>query len=259
MNDFEAIELLKKEPRNKEAIKYLYLTHKLNVENFLAYKLGDSKFEGHWNIAEDFYHQGFLKALDNINSYEANSFSNWIKTISYNLYKDSLKKKSMEIDKNEEKKMKAEDRRVKVLNEAEVSNDNGIKRTNYAYIENTKQASRISREVNVDEGDIDYLDNPDEEDSFSDEFSSDEEDAPGNFMKKEIKNCIQNAFEKFKKVEAKNQSDRAYVMSLLYKDKSLEEIAENIGRTYAATKVFISETKKKFIPFSKPCFDLLKD
>ena len=78
-------------------------------------------------------------------------------------------------------------------------------------------------------------------------------------MKKEIKNCIQNAFEKFKKVEAKNQSDRAYVMSLLYKDKSLEEIAENIGRTYAATKVFISETKKKFIPFSKPCFNLLKD
>ena len=253
MNDLEAIELLKEEPRNKEAIKYLYLTHKLNVENFLAYKLVDSKFE-----AEDFYHQGFLKALDNINNYEANSFSNWIKTISYNLYKDSLKKKTMEIDKNEEKKRKAEDNRVKVLNEAEVSNDNGIKKTKYAYIENTKQASRISREVNVDAEDIDYLDDQDKEDSYGDEFKNDE-DVPSNFMKKEIENCIQNAFEKFKKVEAKNQSDRAYVMSLLYKDKSLEEIAENIGRTYAATKVFISETKKKFIPFSKPCFDLLKD
>ena len=253
MNDLEAIELLKKEPRNKEAIKYLYLTHKLNVENFLAYKLVDSKFE-----AEDFYHQGFLKALDNINNYEANSFSNWIKTISYNLYKDSLKKKTMEIDKNEENKRKAEDKRAKVLSEAEVSNNNGIKKTKYAYIENTKQASRISREVNVDAEDIDYLDDQDKEDSYGDEFKNDE-DVPSNFMKKEIKNCIQNAFEKFKKVEAKNQSDRAYVMSLLYKDKSLEEIAENIGRTYAATKVFISETKKKFIPFSKPCFDLLKD
>ena len=253
MNDLEAIELLKKEPRNKEAIKYLYLTHKLNVENFLAYKLVDMKFE-----AEDFYHQGFLKALDNINSYEENSFSNWIKTISYNLYKDSLKKKTMEIDKNEENKRKAEDKRAKVLSEAEVSNNNGIKKTKYAYIENTKQASRISREVNVDAEDIDYLDDQDKEDSYGDEFKNDE-DVPSNFMKKEIKNCIQNAFEKFKKVEAKNQSDRAYVMSLLYKDKSLEEIAENIGRTYAATKVFISETKKKFIPFSKPCFDLLKD
>ena len=253
MNDLEAIELLKKEPRNKEAIKYLYLTHKLNVENFLAYKLVDMKFE-----AEDFYHQGFLKALDNINSYEENSFSNWIKTISYNLYKDSLKKKTMEIDKNEENKRKAEDKRAKILSEAEVSNNNGIKKTKYAYIENTKQASRISREVNVDAEDIDYLDDQDKEDSYGDEFKNDE-DVPSNFMKKEIKNCIQNAFEKFKKVEAKNQSDRAYVMSLLYKDKSLEEIAENIGRTYAATKVFISETKKKFIPFSKPCFDLLKD
>lgn len=258
MNDLEAIELLKKESRNKEAIKYLYLTHKLNVENFLAYKLADSKFEGHWNIAEDFYHQGFLKALDKINSYREKSFSNWVKTISLNLYKDYKRKRTMEIDKNEEIK-KAKDKRVKVLNEAEVSNDSGVKKTNYAYIENTKQVSRISREVSVDEGDIDYLDNPEEQEPLSDEFSSNEEDAPRNFLKKEIKNCIENAFEKFKKVEAKNQSDRAYVMSLLYKDKSLEEIAKNIGRTYAATKVFISETKKKFIPFSKPCFDLLKD
>ena len=249
MEDKKAIELLKKEPNNAKAIEHLYKNYALEVIKFITYKGANPE------IAEEIFQEAFLVALEHIQKYEDNSFANWIKTISYNLYKDYLRKLTTEFNKDKSKE-NIEIKRAKALKDAVITLENGIKKTKYSYLDKKQESIREGREIYISSEEMQtYLDNH----NRSIDGWNDSENISDSRNKKDIQDCVKNAFAKFAKDGGRNQDDRAYVLSLLYSDTSLDDIARKINRTYAATKVFISETKKKFIPYSRPCFELLKD
>ncbi len=53
--------------------------------------------------------------------------------------------------------------------------------------------------------------------------------------------------------------DRAYALVLQMDGESIEEIGHRIGRTVAATKEYLSQCKKKLLPFISHCRELLAD
>jgi len=249
VEDTKAIELLKKEPNNPKAIEHLYKKYALEVIKFITYKGANPE------IAEEIFQEAFLAVLEHIERYEDNSFANWIKTISYNLYKDYLRKLTTELNKGKNKE-NMESKSEKALKDAVVSLENGIKNTQFSYLGKKQDSNREGREIYISSDEMQiYVDNHNK----SIDGWNDNENIYDSRSKKDIQDCLKNAFAKFAKDGGRNQDDRAYVLSLLYSDVSLDDIAKKINRTYAATKVFISETKKKFIPYSKPCFELLKD
>lgn len=249
MEDKKAIELLKKEPNNPKAIEYLYKKYALEVIKFITYKGANPE------IAEEIFQEAFLVALEHIQRYEDNSFTNWIKTISYNLFKDYLRKLTTELNKTKDKE-NIESKREKAFKDAVVTLENGIKNTQFSYLGKKQDTAREGREIQITSDEMQtYLENHNK----SIEGWNDADSVSESRSKKDIQECLKNAFAKFAKDGGRNQDDRAYVLSLLYSDTSLDDIAQKINRTYAATKVFISETKKKFIPYSRPCFELLKD
>ena len=249
MEDTKAIELLKTEPNNPKAIEHLYKKYALEVIKFITYKGANP------DIAEEIFQEAFLVALEHIQRYEDNSFTNWIKTISYNLYKDYLRKLTTELNKNKDKE-NIEGKREKALKDAVITLENGIKNTQFSYLGKKQDITREGREVYITSEEMQtYVENHNK----LIEGWNDAENISDSLSKKDLQDCVKNAFAKFAKDGSRKQDDRAYVLSLLYSDVSLSDIAKKINRTYAATKVFISETKKKFIPYSRPCFELLKD
>ena len=65
--------------------------------------------------------------------------------------------------------------------------------------------------------------------------------------------CVSAGLEIF----AQQMPERAYVLTLVMDGSSLAEIGELIGRTTAATKVFLFECRKKLKPFVAHCAELL--
>jgi RNA polymerase sigma factor (sigma-70 family) len=53
--------------------------------------------------------------------------------------------------------------------------------------------------------------------------------------------------------------DRAHALVLQMEGESIEEIGNRIGRTIAATKEYLSQCKKKLLPFISHCRELLPD
>jgi RNA polymerase sigma factor (sigma-70 family) len=68
-----------------------------------------------------------------------------------------------------------------------------------------------------------------------------------------VDECFRDGFMKF---EAK-MPDRAYVLDLMLDGTSVDTIAGLIGRGYDATKVYLSESRKKLGPFISHCRELL--
>ena len=64
--------------------------------------------------------------------------------------------------------------------------------------------------------------------------------------------CIEEKFKLFKQ----EMPDRHYVINLQKDGVSIEDISIRIGRSYAATKEFLSQSKKKLIPYFEECKDL---
>jgi RNA polymerase sigma-70 factor (ECF subfamily) len=64
--------------------------------------------------------------------------------------------------------------------------------------------------------------------------------------------CIEEKFKLFKE----EMPDRYYVINLQKDGVSIEDISIRIGRSYAATKEFLSQSKKKLIPYFEECKDL---
>ena len=64
--------------------------------------------------------------------------------------------------------------------------------------------------------------------------------------------CIEEKFKSFKE----EMPDRHYVINLQKDGVSIEDISIRIGRSYAATKEFLSQSKKKLIPYFEECKDL---
>ena len=64
--------------------------------------------------------------------------------------------------------------------------------------------------------------------------------------------CIEEKFKLFKA----DMPDRHYVINLQKDSVSIEDISIRIGRSYAATKEFLSQSKKKLIPYFEECKDI---
>ena len=64
--------------------------------------------------------------------------------------------------------------------------------------------------------------------------------------------CIEEKFKLFKE----DMPDRHYVISLQKDGVPVEDISIRIGRSYGATKEFLSQSKKKLIPYFEECKDL---
>ena len=64
--------------------------------------------------------------------------------------------------------------------------------------------------------------------------------------------CIEEKFKLFKE----EMPDRHYVINLQKDGVSIEDISIRIGRSYAATKEFLSQSKKKLIPYFEECKDI---
>jgi RNA polymerase sigma factor (sigma-70 family) len=151
VEDTKAIELLKKEPNNPKAIEHLYKKYALEVIKFITYKGANPE------IAEEIFQEAFLVALEHIQRYEDNSFTNWIKTISYNLYKDYLRKLTTELNKDKEN---IESKREKALKDAVVTLENGIKNTQFSYLGKKQDSKREGREIYISSDEMQiYVDN----------------------------------------------------------------------------------------------------
>ena len=68
-----------------------------------------------------------------------------------------------------------------------------------------------------------------------------------------VSDCID---EGLKKLEA-DDSERAYVLQLLVAEVALQDIADRIGRSYGATRTYLTECRKKLRPYVEPCLELL--
>lgn len=71
----------------------------------------------------------------------------------------------------------------------------------------------------------------------------------------ELEICIDNLVEKM----AETEPDRARALMMKLNGESIAAIAEVIGRTVAATKQFLSQTRKKYEAGLSLCWDLRKD
>ena len=56
---------------------------------------------------------------------------------------------------------------------------------------------------------------------------------------------------------AQQMPERAHALSLQMEGQSIEAIGQQIGRSAAATKEFLSQCRKKIQPFIAHCMDLL--
>jgi len=67
--------------------------------------------------------------------------------------------------------------------------------------------------------------------------------------------CVAQGLARF----AAADPERAYAMELTVEGLDLREIAERIGRTYGATREFLSQCRRRLAPFIAHCLPLLQD
>jgi RNA polymerase sigma factor (sigma-70 family) len=65
--------------------------------------------------------------------------------------------------------------------------------------------------------------------------------------------CVDLGLDSF----AKQDPERAYALQLWVADIDVKEIADRLGRTYGATRQYLTECRKKLKPFVEPCLEYL--
>ena len=68
-----------------------------------------------------------------------------------------------------------------------------------------------------------------------------------------VDECVAAGIDAF----GKRMPDRAYALTLQMEGTSIEDIARRIGRTVGATKEYLSQCRKKLLPFVAHCMELL--
>lgn len=65
--------------------------------------------------------------------------------------------------------------------------------------------------------------------------------------------CVDDGLKNFEVVDA----ERAYALQLWCTELDIQDIADRIGRSYGATRTYLTECRKKLRPFVEPCLELL--
>jgi len=79
-------------------------------------------------------------------------------------------------------------------------------------------------------------------------------DNPLNPDEQTVQDCVSHGLEQF----AEEHADRARVLEMKMDDESMASIAQRIGRTYGATREYLSQCKKVFQSYIEHCKPLLK-
>ena len=77
---------------------------------------------------------------------------------------------------------------------------------------------------------------------------------PNDLVQDALTDCVQQAFLRFRQ----NHEERAQALTLIaFYGWDIEEISSFLGRTQAATREYLSQSRKKLRPFLEPCYELL--
>lgn len=77
---------------------------------------------------------------------------------------------------------------------------------------------------------------------------------PNDPVQDELTDCVQQAFLRFRQ----NHEERAQALTLIaFYGWDIEEISGFLGRTQAATREYLSQSRKKLRPFLEPCYEFL--
>lgn len=79
-------------------------------------------------------------------------------------------------------------------------------------------------------------------------------DSAHNSDQEALQKCVHDAFERFSLQY--HERAHALILSAVY-GWTIEEMSSFLGRTVAATREYLSQSRKKLRPFLKPCFDFL--
>jgi len=89
---------------------------------------------------------------------------------------------------------------------------------------------------------------------FEDSDSVGRSNIEDEFTERQVEDCMKQGMRAFKTEEPA----RCHALELQRDGYSIDEISTLIERSVAATKEFISQSKKKFRPYIEPCLELLK-
>ena len=83
----------------------------------------------------------------------------------------------------------------------------------------------------------------------------DDPDPPAPPMKDEdASDCVEQGIDAF----AIKDPERAYALQLWVAEVDVRDIADRLGRSYGATRQFLTECRKKLKPFVEPCLEYLE-
>lgn len=71
----------------------------------------------------------------------------------------------------------------------------------------------------------------------------------------DLNDCVNDGLERF----ARKEPERAYVLQLLVAGTPVAEIADRMGRSYAAIRTYMYESRKKLAPYVEHCLELLDE
>ena len=77
---------------------------------------------------------------------------------------------------------------------------------------------------------------------------------PNDPVQNALTDCVQHAFLRFRQ----NHEERAQALTLIaFYGRDIEEISGFLGRTQAAMREYLSQSRKKLRPFLEPCYEFL--
>jgi RNA polymerase sigma factor (sigma-70 family) len=253
MNEYDALKKLKAGPVN-ESLKgpgsYSVELRRWYDQKFvfITWEIV-KKFGFSQQFAEEITQVVLLKAVNNIDNIQSEfALKKWLNSVIQNTCIDEVRKKTY-LDKNELKNS------LDIPSVIKVSEVNGIKITEYSFVEHKNGSRKLKFDVLYSKSDDEYEKTLDE---LVQEFASDldlyDQTPEVDLIKKEQAECINDAILEFEITE----KEKAEALRLLMCDTPYAEIAIKLNKSPNSIREYISQCYKKFKLFAKPCHDAHK-
>ena len=253
MTDEETLKELASKDRKKEGAAMTRLKQgkgKVFLQHFVLRGLDRA-------AADDVLQETFLKIFKQVHSYKAegdskNPANAWMWQIARNGLADHYRRRSREknisFDPSQENPA-----RQQGVTEAKTSMKDGVKTTVYPYVEGQDRLRALTADVGLTHEDTagkGGAENPAEPKPL---WTRDEQDPSLVAEEQQMLDCVKKGFALFKKTDP----DRAQVMLWDVEGLDGNEISERIGRTYDATRQYLTQCRKALAPYIKHCLPLL--
>ena len=253
MTDEETLKELASKDRKKEGAALSRLLQgkgKMFLQHFVHKGLDRA-------AAEDVVQETLVKIFRQVDSYRAegdskNPANAWMWQIARNgladYYRSRSREKNISFDPGQENPD-----RPQTVTEAKTSMKDSVKTTVYPYVEGQDRLRALTANVGLtQEGTAGGggAENPLEPKPL---WTRDEPDPSLEAEKRQMLDCVQKGRALFKKKDP----DRAQVMDWVVEGFDGHEISERIGRTYDATRQYLTQCRKALAPYIKDCLPLL--